>query len=510
MKAPKAPDPVATAQAQGAMNRDTAITQQQLNMVNQVTPYGNLTYSQSGNAFSPSDSGQQYYYNAATGEYRSSAPIASYQNSTSTSPIRNAATGNRESYGETTGGQTTTTQTPVYEDGWEAVKGNLTPQYTATTTLSPSQQALLNQTEGAQLNLATLANDRSKWLQGFLNKGVDTRGVPALQSSIGGGFSGDIGNGFKTQIGGSYSDTLGPGYTTSLGPDYQTTYNTDFSEDRQRVEDAIMARQKPSLDQNRSRLETQLVNRGLRPGSQAWNSELDRLGRSETDARLGAILAGGQEQSRLVGLEADRANFTNSSILNRAGFGNAAILNQFGAQNDAALNAANFTNSSAFDAANLRNQAALANANFNNSARSQGMQEAYAARNQPLNEIAALLSGSQVTNPQFQSTPQTGVAGVDYTGLVNQKYQAEQQAYQSGMGGLFGAGSALLGALPWSDRRLKRDIKRIGSTVGGTPLYSYRMVWGGPVMVGVMADEVPHARVMTETGFYKVDYARVA
>ena len=47
-KAPPAPDPAATARAQAAANRETAITQFGLNAVNQVTPYGNLTYTQTG------------------------------------------------------------------------------------------------------------------------------------------------------------------------------------------------------------------------------------------------------------------------------------------------------------------------------------------------------------------------------------------------------------------------------------------------------------------------------
>lgn len=45
-KAPAVPDPVATAAAQTASNKETALTQAQLNNVNQVTPYGNLTYTQ--------------------------------------------------------------------------------------------------------------------------------------------------------------------------------------------------------------------------------------------------------------------------------------------------------------------------------------------------------------------------------------------------------------------------------------------------------------------------------
>lgn len=44
--APRAPDPVATANAQTASNRQTAIAQAQLNAVDQRTPLGNLTYTQ--------------------------------------------------------------------------------------------------------------------------------------------------------------------------------------------------------------------------------------------------------------------------------------------------------------------------------------------------------------------------------------------------------------------------------------------------------------------------------
>lgn len=49
MKAPKAPDPYATAQAQAQMNQQTANYTQGLNQINQITPYGNLTYSGTNN-----------------------------------------------------------------------------------------------------------------------------------------------------------------------------------------------------------------------------------------------------------------------------------------------------------------------------------------------------------------------------------------------------------------------------------------------------------------------------
>src|SRR5690554_4132193 len=70
-KAPSPPNPVATAAAQTASNRETAITQAGLNAINQVTPYGNLTYTQDGKwadgtpkftaTQTLSDAGQQLY-----------------------------------------------------------------------------------------------------------------------------------------------------------------------------------------------------------------------------------------------------------------------------------------------------------------------------------------------------------------------------------------------------------------------------------------------------------------
>lgn len=46
--APQAPDPAATAAAQATANKDAAITQANLNRINQVTPQGSLSYTQTG------------------------------------------------------------------------------------------------------------------------------------------------------------------------------------------------------------------------------------------------------------------------------------------------------------------------------------------------------------------------------------------------------------------------------------------------------------------------------
>lgn len=77
--------------------------------------------------------------------------------------------------------------------------------------------------------------------------------------------------------------------------------------------------------------------------------------------------------------------------------------------------------------------------------RGQAFGELQAQRNQPINEISALLSGSQVSNPSVAMYQPQGAATTDVAGLINQNYAQKQQNYQqkmaaqqSLMGGLFG------------------------------------------------------------------------
>ena len=63
----------------------------------------------------------------------------------------------------------------------------------------------------------------------------------------------------------------------------------------------------------------------------------------------------------------------------------------------------------------------------------------------------------------------------------------------------------------FSDRRLKTDVKKIGTHRLGIPLYSWTYLWGEPG-IGVMADEVeavaPWA-VTTVNGFKAVNYSMI-
>ncbi len=82
-----------------------------------------------------------------------------------------------------------------------------------------------------------------------------------------------------------------------------------------------------------------------------------------------------------------------------------------------------------------------------------GNTAALTERNQPINEISALLSGSQVSMPNFTGTPSPGVAPTDYIGAVGQNLAQQNVGYQGNLqralginSGLFGLGSAALGS----------------------------------------------------------------
>jgi hypothetical protein len=168
--------------------------------------------------------------------------------------------------------------------------------------------------------------------------------------------------------------------------------------------------------------------------------------------------------------------------------------------------------------------------------RGQAINELLTERASPLNEAAALLTGQQVQAPSFVNTPQTSVAPTDYMQAVglqqaalNNAFNARNQNYNTQLAGMYGLGSAALGGIGRyaaagvtpaqqppgqpsrsSDRRLKREIRRIGTWVNGLPIYVWRYIWGGPLQIGFMADEVaqvhPEAVLTGPGGFFMVRY----
>lgn len=149
------------------------------------------------------------------------------------------------------------------------------------------------------------------------------------------------------------------------------------------------------------------------------------------------------------------------------------------------------------------------------SGRGQATQEALTERNQPINEISALLSGSQVSQPNFVNAQMPQIPTTDNAGIIQQDYQNRLGAWQqktqqrnSLLGGLFGLGSNMI---MFSDKRLKTDVKKVGE-VKGQKVYEYRYKAGGPMQLGVMAQDVektkPEAVIDTPSGFKAVDYGK--
>jgi hypothetical protein len=95
-------------------------------------------------------------------------------------------------------------------------------------------------------------------------------------------------------------------------------------------------------------------------------------------------------------------------------------------------------------------------------------------------------------------------------GQQNANYNSRMQQQQGLMSGLFGLGRAGIAA---SDRRLKRNIKRVGTMANGLPVYEYRYVWGRKRHIGVMAQDVLKAGIDAVvrhwTGFLMVDYGKL-
>lgn len=145
-------------------------------------------------------------------------------------------------------------------------------------------------------------------------------------------------------------------------------------------------------------------------------------------------------------------------------------------------------------------------------AQSRAIQNQTAVINQPYNELASLRSQQPVQQPSFQPTAQSNSNTTDTAGIINNAYQQQVAASNNFTNGLFSLGAAAVTA---SDRRLKRDIKRIGTTpVMRLPVYEYRYHWSPQRHVGVMAQDVikvrPDAVGTMAGGYMAVDYRKVA
>jgi hypothetical protein len=394
-RAPPPPDPTAVATAQTGSNIGTAIANQTMANTNQYGPRGSLTYNQVGTTRLTLPNGESYEL----------------------------------------------------------------PQWEQRETLSPNQQVLANQQENLGIGLNDLAGDQITRLAGVLGRPVseDVAGVPRMVSSF--AQSGPIQSSVDLQRSVNLQNAPTEFGRTAGNIQYDVPGGTDFSTMGREAQDAILARLRPELDRSQAGLDARLANQGIDLGSEAYRTAQTIEQQRTNDARLAAVREGYALENQLYNQALAGGQFHNAAQqqdygqqFGRGQFAHAGI----GMNNQNALNAGNFANSAALNAAQFANAAQAqafgqnqAEAHFNNQAAQQALQQTLTLRNQPLNEISALMSGGQVSLPQFQGYNPAQVQGTpigqyiyNTAGIQQQQYQQQQQNQNAMLAGLFGLGSA--------------------------------------------------------------------
>lgn len=272
----------------------------------------------------------------------------------------------------------------------------------ATTTLSPELQALFDQQMQAQQLLGQRGIDMSAALPG-VGKPVIGGGQFALDAFT----MPDFGRGAQTGVGNRFNllNMLKPGM--------------DFSKERSRVEgatfDRMMSLLNPELARGEEALRQRLANQGLPQASRAATAELGRFedtsNRAREQAALAAVLAGGDEQSRILGdlLTTSAAGMGQAQQQRQNLLGEA--LAQYGADTSRQLTQRG-----------VRTSEALTN------------------RQIPFNELMAIMGMNQVGMPQFQQQAGANIAGAQ---LEAQNAAGKNALFGDLIGGALGAGGSV-------------------------------------------------------------------
>lgn len=144
--------------------------------------------------------------------------------------------------------------------------------------------------------------------------------------------------------------------------------------------------------------------------------------------------------------------------------------------------------------------------------RGQASQESLTEDNQRINQISALLGGGQVSQPNFMTGFQgSNIPVTDNASIISNYDQQMANRAQQRNASIGSALGGLGGLFSFSDKRLKKDIKKVAETKDGMNIYQYRYKSGGPMQLGLMAGEVkkvkPDAVKTHESGYDMVNYA---
>ena len=164
----------------------------------------------------------------------------------------------------------------------------------------------------------------------------------------------------------------------------------------------------------------------------------------------------------------------------------------------------------------MRNQGQQQNDAYNQlllQGRGQATQELLTEDNQRINQIGALLSGGQVSMPNFLTSNSVGaIPTTDNAALITNADSSRLNAWGQGQQALGSAIGGIGGLFALSDERAKDDKEKIGETDDGLGIYSFRYKGSPKTEIGLMAQEVkkkkPGAVKKRADGLMAVDYKK--
>jgi len=407
------------------------------------------------------------------------------------------------------------------QDVIDPATGQHVTKWTQNTDVSPELQNALSSQLGLQTSRSQLASSLMPRAQQEFGQQMDwSQLTPWAQGQM------NAGNLRTTTNPYGFGDPRASTPALQNRLDYSGLQDVQGSnQSRQQAADAIYQQATSRLDPQwagqEQQLQTQLANQGITENSAAYQNAMAGLQRQKTDAyqqaMMGAVTGAGAEAQRNQAMDLGLRQQQAAEAGNQGQFGNAAQQAAY----QQALQAGQFGLSQQQQAFGQRQAAGSQNfsqqmqANqYQNQMRQQQLTEAMQQRGFSLNEINAIISGQQVGMPQFAgyNTAQASQA-VDYSGAAKNQYQAGMDATNAANQSTSNLISGVAGAaMMFSDRRVKRDIRRIAKHRRGFGIYSYRYVGERGPRVGVIAQEVrryvPEA-VHSLRGVLMVDYAAI-
>lgn len=335
---PDTPDYAKAAEQQGIANLQAAQATAKLNNPNIINPMGTQTVTYGG-----TPTFDAMGYDAAMKKYQSD--LAAYKNQPPSSPIGN---GIASAWGIGTNTGAGGGVAPQAPDRNAFYKGSGDPNIgTVTQTLSPGEQQVYDKNLQTRQNIGDLSVTGSKSLQDLIGSSVDYSGAP--------------------QVG-------------------------DGSQTRQKVYDALMSRVNEDTTNSRDEANSDLIARGIHPGTKAYDDAQNQITRGFNDARSNSEVQAGNAASQQFGMDTQARNAYIAELLSK--------------------------------------------------------------RQTPLNEINALISGSQVSNPFAGSIGYQGGANTQAAPIMQaaqaqggadmNAYNAKTAGSNATTSGLFQVGAAAL------------------------------------------------------------------